>query len=253
VLAVKRCIEATFTRSHWDELALITSSRELIYGHSRLLRSLDFGDSDYGSCVSEVVQMLIETDPANSEKIADFVELSVWLKGNDPQLFSVLYGHSIHMLDETEKSAMTNCFQVNQHLERIRKAVDSDPELAVGSTKEMLESVLKTVLEHFGEKAGHEDLPELLKCAQKKLKLDPSDVDSGTKGHEIIKRTLSNLGQLVSGINELRNMYGTGHGKTKKTGIQPRHARLVVGAGASLAVFLMETFEWHKQTKKSLE
>ena len=251
MLAVKRCIEATFTRSHWDELALITSSRELIFGHYRLLRSLEFGDSDYGSRVSEVVQTLIETAPSNLEKIVDFINLSDWLKENDPQLFLDLYGHSIPILAETEKTAITNSFQINQHINRIRSAVESDPELAIGSTKEMLESVLKTVLEHFGENTADKDLPELLKSAKKRLKLDPGDINLESKGQEVIKRTLSNLGQIVSGINELRNMYGTGHGKTKKTGIQPRHARLVVGAGASLAVFLMETFEWQKETKKS--
>ena len=88
--------------------------------------------------------------------------------------------------------------------------MERDPELAIGSTKEMVESVLKTVLEHFGEKPANEDLPELLKRALKRLKLDPNEVDSDAKGHQVIKETLSNLGQIVSGINELRNMYGTG-------------------------------------------
>lgn len=231
----------------------MTNGKETVYGHSRLLRSLSFGDSDYGSCVFDVVKSLVEADSANLEVITNYIELSDWLKQNDSPLFEELYSHLTPLLDQTEKTAITNSFQVNQHISRIRQAVETDPELAIGSTKEMLETVLKTVLEHFGETPANEDLPELLKRAQKKLNLDPSEFDSDARGQQVIKRTLSNLGQIVSGINELRNMYGTGHGKTRRTKIQHRHARLVVNTGASLAVFLIETFEWHKHTKKSAE
>ncbi|MBN2303479.1 MAG: abortive infection family protein [Anaerolineae bacterium] len=156
------------------------------------------------------------------------------------------------LLEATTQIAIANSFELDQHLDRIRKAIDVDPELAVGSTKELVESVLKTVLVGFGEDIGNDDFPKLLKRAQKLLKLDPSEVNPNAKGVDVIKRTLSNLGQIVSGISELRNYYGTGHGKVQKSGISPRHARLVVGAGATLATFLMETFELH-QSSDSLD
>lgn len=54
---------------------------------------------------------------------------------------------------------------------------------------------------------------------------------------------LGSLGGIVSGIAELRNYYGTGHGKASGTsGLGPRHARLAVGAASTLAVFLFETY-----------
>ena len=53
---------------------------------------------------------------------------------------------------------------------------------------------------------------------------------------------LSNLNQVSQGIAELRNLYGSGHGRDGRfTGIQPRHAKLAVGAAATLGTFLMET------------
>jgi len=58
---------------------------------------------------------------------------------------------------------------------------------------------------------------------------------------------LSNLGQVVIKLAELRNLYGTGHGKEKvKKGLNERHARLAVGAGITLSTFLLETFEYRR-------
>ena len=54
------------------------------------------------------------------------------------------------------------------------------------------------------------------------------------KAAETIKRLLSNLATITQGIAELRNKYGTGHGKVAKTkGLSPRHAKLAVGAASS--------------------
>lgn len=57
---------------------------------------------------------------------------------------------------------------------------------------------------------------------------------------------LMNMATLVQGAAELRNAYGTGHGKSKSQAsyrLEPRHARLAVGAAATLGVFLYETHE----------
>jgi len=58
---------------------------------------------------------------------------------------------------------------------------------------------------------------------------------------------LSNLSTVGHGLAELRGLYGTGHGQHGTTaGLAPRHAKLAVGAAATLAMFLFET---HEQTK----
>ena len=54
---------------------------------------------------------------------------------------------------------------------------------------------------------------ELLKQVQKVLELAPDEVDGSKKGAEVIKRVLSNLGSIAIGVAELRNLYGSGHGK----------------------------------------
>lgn len=51
IRAVVNMIEATFDRSRWMEIGLLTDTLDYIQGHRRLLRSLDWGDPDYGACV----------------------------------------------------------------------------------------------------------------------------------------------------------------------------------------------------------
>lgn len=89
-----------------------------------------------------------------------------------------------------------------------------------------------------------DDIPRLLKNVQKILDLTPDEVDSSKKGADIIKKILSNLGAVAIGIAELRNIYGSGHGKGQRLqGLTSRHAKLVVGCGTTLCAFLFETYE----------
>lgn len=132
-----------------------------------------------------------------------------------------------------------------EYINRIRKSIDEDPGLAIGSTKELVESTLKTILTELKLTFGKDDdIPKLLKQVQKALDLVPEQVDDEKKGADIIKVLLSNLGQVVIKLTELRNLYGTGHGlERKRKGLSDRHARLAVGAGITLSTFLLETFE----------
>jgi hypothetical protein len=127
--------------------------------------------------------------------------------------------------------------------------VDSDPALAIGTAKELIETCCRTILAERGKSiAGTPDLPQLTKETLRELKLVPEGVPEQAKGREVIKRILSNLSTVVQGISEIRNLYGTGHGKHGKTQpIKPRHAKLAIGAAATLATFLFET---HKDSDR---
>ncbi|MHB8563830.1 MAG: abortive infection family protein, partial [Acidiferrobacteraceae bacterium] len=118
-----------------------------------------------------------------------------------------------------------------------------DPGLAIGTAKELVETCCKTILRERGiEFSKSADLPELVKLTSKELELTPHDIAEKTKASDTIKRLLSNLATITQGIAELRNQYGTGHGKAAGAkGLQSRHAKLAVGAASTLAVFLSET------------
>ena len=68
---------------------------------------------------------------------------------------------------------------------------------------------------------------------------------------KIIKKILSSLNSLASGLAELRNAYGSGHGKNFKfIGLEPRHADLAIGSSITLVNYLWSTFEWRKAKRK---
>lgn len=133
-------------------------------------------------------------------------------------------------------------------IRRMESSVDADPDLAIGTAKELIETVCKTILAERGKAVlGTPDIPTLTKETLKELKLVPDGVPDSARGSEVIKRLLSNLGTVGNGLAELRGLYGSGHGKhAKSSGLKPRHAKLAVGAASSLATFLFET---HLDTK----
>jgi hypothetical protein len=137
--------------------------------------------------------------------------------------------------------------ELHRQIERIQGAIEKDPALAVGTAKELVESACKTILEDRGVPLDPEwDLVRLGKEARDSLQLLPSNIQDGAKGAEAIKKLLGNLGVVVQSLGEIRNLYGTGHGRTSKAqAMQPRHARLAAGAATSLAVFLLET-HWER-------
>ena len=138
-----------------------------------------------------------------------------------------------------------NAGYVARQVKRMQAAIESDPELAIGTAKEFVETICKTILDDLGEPwSKGATLLDLIKQVKAKLKLLPESIPERAKGVKTIKRLLSNLGTIVQSIAELRGPYGTGHGKSASTGgLQPRHARLAVGAATTLGVFLFETYQ----------
>lgn len=130
-----------------------------------------------------------------------------------------------------------------EQVQRMEKAVATDPALAVGTAKELVETVCRTILAERGaEDPGALDVPQLVKVTLRELKLVPDGVPESAKGAATIKRILSNLATIPQGLAELRNLYGTGHGREGRArGVRPRHAKLAVAAAAALATFLFET------------
>jgi len=139
----------------------------------------------------------------------------------------------------------TDASYVLQQITRMEAAINTDPDLAIGTAKELIETCCKTILKERGaEVQGNPDLSQLVKQTARELALTPEAIPDESKAVDTIRRLLSNLATITQGIAELRNHYGTGHGKAASTkGLQPRHAKLAVGAASTLVVFLLETHQ----------
>ena len=147
-----------------------------------------------------------------------------------------------------EHAKLLNANHLAEQIRRLEAAVETDPSLAIGTAKELIETCCKTILAERGKPvSGTPDVSTLTKETLKELKLVPEGVPDTARGADVIKRLLSNLGTIGNGLAELRGLYGTGHGKHgSSAGLTARHAKLAVGAASTLAVFLFET---HKEKK----
>lgn len=121
--------------------------------------------------------------------------------------------------------------------------VTDDPRLAIGTAKELVETVCKTILRERGRTADPSwDVMDLVKAVREELQLVPDAIPESAKAAKTMKIMLANLATIAQGLAELRNLYGSGHGPDgKPKGLQPRHARLAAGAAATLVTFLIET------------
>jgi hypothetical protein len=250
ILALQRAIKASFDDSRWHELGYIVGKHDVIEGHPRLLRSLQWGDEDYGSCIFNVLPQLLGTEFQNLGIVEKFVGLQKWLRKSDEKLYGELYAKKplkpvISLKHVEEAAGVHDVAELNQHASRIFRGITEDPAQAIGSAKELLETVLKTVIGDHEQKS-RDDIQELLKKAQRHLDLDPRSVS----GSDTLRRTLSNLGQVVCGVAELRTLYGTGHGRSKSHELETAHARLVVNAAITVATFLLEI--WQEQKGQSV-
>jgi hypothetical protein len=179
----------------------------------------------------------------------DFKNLKKWLEKDgffyaDSRL--TREGKDLNLRLVVDTAARLGAPGLHRQIERLHGAVDSDPDLAIGTAKELVETTCKTILEERGISFGKmDDISKLVKDTRKALKLIPENIPEGAKGAEAIRGLLGNLGNIVQGLAELRNLYGTGHGKPGKSrGLLPRHARLAAGAASTLVVFLFDT---HKE------
>jgi hypothetical protein len=137
---------------------------------------------------------------------------------------------------------------VSQQITRMQNALEEDPELAIGTAKEFVETICKTILARSSVPLrGGEELLQLVRLTLKQLKLTPDDVTDDTRSAEIIRVLLASLGTITHKLAELRNLHGSGHGKDAAAAtLGLRHARLAVGAASTFCIFIFETYQSSK-------
>ena len=132
---------------------------------------------------------------------------------------------------------------IEDQLERLRRATE-DPALMLGTAKEMLESTAKYVLEAFSVPYSRTtDFDELWSHARDRLGLHPRNVDVDEPGGEQVRQILQASWSIACMSNALRNLEGTGHGRTLPTGVTPEVAHLVVREACSVAQLVLATLD----------
>jgi hypothetical protein len=129
------------------------------------------------------------------------------------------------------------------HIRRMWSSVEERPEQAISAAKDAVEATAKYALSVLGEPlTGREKFPALIDMVQRKLKLHPTSVAPTAKGAESITQILGSLASIVNSSDEVRNLYGDGHGRSEKvSGLTSRHSRLVARCADAYIGMILDT------------
>jgi hypothetical protein len=214
VLACQRCIIATFSNERWHELGYLTGTHDVIANHNRLLRSLYWRDEDYPACVLSILPRILGHAYERLIDVHEYLGLRRWLQQNEPSLAANLYGVAVIEPQPADLANLTDPTAILEHLDRLHRSLGSDPAQTLGTAKELIESTAKLVLSELGETmTAVMQFPSLVDAAQKALALHPLSVAPTEQGGTAARRVLGGLATIARGVDELRNLYGTGHGR----------------------------------------
>ena len=223
----------------------IHSERYTIHGTSKAKKLRAFWEIESDYIVGRLLNALIEeTEDTIRERTGEDKKLANRCR----EIASRLLAGGPSLNDLKQKAEALDASHLAEQIRRMKDSVETDPSLAIGTAKELIETCCKTILaERDIEISGTPDIPTLTKTTLKELNLVPEGIPNSARGADVIKRLLSNLSTVGHGLAELRGLYGTGHGQHGSTsGLTSRHAKLAVGAASTLVIFLFET---HEQTK----
>lgn len=125
----------------------------------------------------------------------------------------------------------------------------SDPTNAIGMAKELIESCCKTILDEKGiTYTKNDDVPQLADKTMDALNLLPANIQPTDRGADAIKAVLGNLRAIPTKLAEIRNPFGSGHGKSASfKGLEVRHAKLAVGSSITFVDFIWSSYEASKK------
>ncbi|KPQ38633.1 MAG: ATP synthase D chain, mitochondrial (ATP5H) [Phormidium sp. OSCR] len=128
---------------------------------------------------ADILNEIPTTEEEEKQKLVRHLEEDGYVY-NDEQIVS-------RKLDTALISAIAKASLDTEHLniyvDRINASVETDPALAIGSTKDLIEATLKTILNgcSFEYDDKKENIPKLLKKVQKVLQLTAKEVDGSKK------------------------------------------------------------------------
>lgn len=124
------------------------------------------------------------------------------------------------------------------------------PAATIGLSKDLLEAVIKTLLEKQQIEYSRRDSLETkanklltsLGLTRKTLKTEDDNIE------EISTIIVTDFNQIIKNLNNLRNIYGTGHGKGElqkgRITIPTRYAELAIGSTSTVINFLIQTYDY---------
>lgn len=191
----------------------------------------------------DYLSILID-DKYNGNLYNDLYEKSVILK---EELEDEYTHYHLNPLSENIKVYFDNKL-ISQQIDLMIDEIYTSPSNAIGKAKNLVESCFKYILnESEIEYSSSDNFMALRKKVAKQINLDYKE-NTSAKSNKNTKLILNSLTQIVSGLNELRNDFGDGHGADNTfIELPSRYAELAVSSAISIVNFHWETYEYNKK------
>ena len=114
----------------------------------------------------------------------------------------------------------------------------------LGGAKELVEAIAKFVLEEGSFPVDPRiPFPGLIEISFERLGLLPAVINESVEGAKQIHDIYRSAKKTVIAVNELRNLQGTGHGRTLPTGVTVEAARYVIREATHVAELMLTTHD----------
>jgi hypothetical protein len=249
-VALAEALGLHMSESEWKKFDVRFALDGRISDHPRFLRSLNWDDPDHEGYVLDLVRELFHSKP---KAFIDLVErtqvrmrfatkhpdlLDVWDETVDPMVAALSHG-----LEEVSQAS--DYIDLKAYAARIQGSLPGDPHQAIGTTKDLLEATMRTILRQKGHPALESlDFPAL--CTRCLTELDLIATKAPTSDEERhVRKIASTARVMIETANELRNLAGTGHGRVvgEEIHIRSIDASLVASMGLVLAAWLIRHAE----------
>ena len=132
---------------------------------------------------------------------------------------------------------------LDEQLRRLQQNLE-DPAVLLGVAKDLIEAIGKFVLEEMERlPQGKLSFRGVLALSFEQLRLRPQDADTDAPGGKQLREIRQHANAIAGNINELRNLQGTGHGRTLPTGVSAEEARYVIRQATILAELMLSTHD----------
>lgn len=205
---IQKAIHNTFDMGDWKSLGYAVGETDYINNHSRLLRSLQWGDPDYDGCIFDAVEHILKVNQDNMNVLLQNDKIKEWIKNNDPGVYQEFYNDSSYVPSFRPKSQVPREV-VEQALKDAEILIHSSgPVSAVDRVHTALHGYMISICDKhsisYSKDAG---INELYKSIRKNV---PELKQAGEQSAEINK-ILRSLASVMDALNTLRNKASVAH------------------------------------------
>lgn len=249
-VALAEALAVHMSESEWKKFDVRFALNGRITDDGRFLRSLQWDDPDHEGCVLDLVREIFYSKPAAIFDLVERTNVQMRLRKNHGNLMDIWDGAGdtmvaalSHGLEEVADSS--TYIDVKAYAARIQASLPGDPHQAIGTTKDLLEATMRTILKRRGHASVEKlEFPALCTHCLTDLGLIGTTPPT-TTSEKHLRKIASSAKVMIETANELRNLAGTGHGRVvgEEVNIRASDASLVASNGLILAAWLIRTVQ----------